>query len=326
MFHATWRNRGIVFPRSLVNHAFPERAYLSQFSGWNKFRQLWENFGKSPKVKSSHVVSPAAQAFTRRKRSRDLPGEAYGRVTTSGGEQLDRRRPEEADVRIMSQHCQQLSMLEIAKNLLLCQNRGEDCDLDCLTAPRETERAEKLKFKLIGLQLVNQIFCRKLRKQREESERLDRGGKDDQNIQKSPRLSFREVYDGECLKSLVAIRFEDSGHQVADSEKEHESVKSNGDKKDKFIAREKAQMRSASLKNYRRRFSTKNLKSGDRRHHSLKLHRKDLKPTSCPDLHESLSTEGRLQAYDSVDDFTTQLFAEHILPSSQEDLLSICFE
>ena len=229
-------------------------------------------------------------------------------------------------MRIMSQHCQQLSMLEIAKNLLLCQNRGEDCDLDCLTAPRE-ERTEKLKFKLIGLQLVNQIFCRKLRKQREESERLDHNvEKDDQNIQKSPRLSFREVYDGECLKSLVAIRFEDSGHQVAGSEKEHESVKSNGDKKDKFIAREKAQMRSASLKNYRRRFSTKNLKSGDRRHHSLKLHRKELKPTSCPDLHESLSTEQRLQAYDSVDDFTTQLFAEHILPSSQEDLLSICFE
>merc|ERR1712158_340756 len=144
--------------------------------------------------------------------------------------QLDRRRPEEADVRIMSQHCQQLSMLEIAKNLLLCQNRGEDCDLDCLTAPRE-ERTEKLKFKLIGLQLVNQIFCRKLRKQREESERLDHNVEklpDDQNIQKSPRLSFREVYDGECLKSLVAIRFEDSGHQVADSEKEHESVKSNG--------------------------------------------------------------------------------------------------
>merc|ERR1712158_136986 len=253
--------------------------------------------------------------------------------------QLDRRRPEEADVRIMSQHCQQLSMLEIAKNLLLCQNRGEDCDLDCLTTPRE-ERAEKLKFKLIGLQLVNQIFCRKLRKQREESERLDHNVEklpDEQNIQKSPRLSFREVYDGECLKSLVAIRFEDrfedsgirfedSGHQVAGSEKEHESVKSNGDKKDKFIAREKAQMRSASLKNYRRRFSTKNLKSGDRRHHSLKLHRKELKPTSCPDLHESLSTEQRLQAYDSVDDFTTQLFAEHILPSSQEDLLSICFE
>merc|ERR1712203_130991 len=268
--------------------------------------------------------------------------------TTSGGEQMDRRRPEEADVRIMSQHCRQLSMLEIAKNLLLCQNRGEDCDLDCLTSPRE-ERTEKLKFKLIGLQLVNQIFCRKLRKQRDESERLDRVEKDDQNIQKSPRLSFREVYDGECrkslvairfedkdkdkdkdkgecLKSLVAIRFEDSGHQVAGSEKEHESVKSNGDKKDKFIAREKAQMRSASLKNYRRRFSTKNLKSGDRRHHSLKLHRKELKPTSCPDLHESLSTEERLQAYDSVDDFTTQLFAEHILPSSQEDLLSICFE
>merc|ERR1712110_76891 len=247
----------------------------------------------------------------------DLPGGAYGRVTTSGGEQLDRRRPEEADVRIMSQHCQQLSMLEIAKNLLLCQNRGEDCDLDCLTAPRE-ERAEKLKFKMIGLQLVNQIFCRKLRKQREESERLDCGGKDDQNIQKSPRLSFREVYDGECRKSLVAIRFEDSGirfedsgHQVAGSEKEHESVKSNGDKKDKFIAREKAQMRSVSLKNYRRRFSTKNLKSGDRRHHSLKLHRKvdELKQSSCPDLasnleEESVSppTERRLQAYDSVDD------------------------
>merc|ERR1712158_137299 len=251
--------------------------------------------------------------------------------------QLDRRRPEEADVRIMSQHCQQLSMLEIAKNLLLCQNRSEDCDLDCLTEPRE-ERTEKLKFKLIGLQLVNQIFCRKLRKQREESERLGNnnngGGKDcasvssDQNKPSSPRLSFSEVYDGECLKSLVAIRFDDQ----ASSQNEDDSAKSNREKEDKFVKRERAQMRSVSLKNYRRRFSTKNLKSGDRRHHSLKLHRKvdELKQASCPDLasnmDESLSppTERRLQAYDSVDDFTSQLFAEHILPNSQEDLLSIC--
>ena len=90
-------HRGIVFPRCLVNHEFPERSYLSQFSGWNKFlagRQLWENFGKSPKVKSSHVVLPAAQAFTRRKRSRDLPGEACGLVTTTGGEQSSRRQSE----------------------------------------------------------------------------------------------------------------------------------------------------------------------------------------------------------------------------------------
>merc|ERR1711971_1451480 len=136
-------------------------------------------------------------------------------------------------------------MLEVAKNLLLCQNgHGDDSsDLEGLT-PRE-ERTEKLKFNLIGLQLVNQIFCRKLRKQRDESERLDpHVEKDDQSIQKSPRLSFREVYDGECRKSLVAIRFEDrfedsgirfedSGQQLAGSEKEHESVKSNGDKKDK---------------------------------------------------------------------------------------------
>jgi len=243
----------------------------------------------------------------------------------------------------MSQHCPQLSMLEIAKNLLLCQNHdGQDdnSDLDCLT-PRE-ERTEKLKFKLIGLQLVNQIFCRKLRKQREESERLAKsGGKDcagvssDQNKQSSPRLSFSEVYDGECLKSLVAIRFDDNGHQVASSQNEDDSSKSNREKKDKFVKRETAQMRSVSLKNYRRRFSTKNLKSGDRRHHSVKLHRKvdELKQVSCPDLaasnmDESLSppTERRLQAYDSVDDFTSQLFAEHILPNCQEDLLSICFE
>merc|ERR1711936_889209 len=225
--------------------------------------------------------------------------------------QLDRRRPEEADVRIMSQHCQQLSMLEIAKNLLLCQNRSEDCDLDCLTAPRE-ERTEKLKFKLIGLQLVNQIFCRKLRKQREESERLSNnnygGGKDcasvssDQNKPSSPRLSFSEVYDGECLKSLVAIRFEENGHQVASSQNEDDSDKSN---KDKFEQRERAQMRSVSLKNYRRRFSTKNLKSGDRRHHSLKVDRKvddQLKQASCPDLASNLDLESvsppRLEAYD----------------------------
>jgi len=241
----------------------------------------------------------------------------------------------------MSQNCQQVSMLEIAKNLLLCQNHhGQDdnSDLEGLT-PRE-ERTEKLKFKLIGLQLVNQIFCRKLRKQREESERLGNnnngGGKDcasvssDQNKPSSPRLSFSEVYDGECLKSLVAIRFDDQ----ASSQNEDDSAKSNREKEDKFVKRERAQMRSVSLKNYRRRFSTKNLKSGDRRHHSLKLHRKvdELKQASCPDLasnmDESLSppTERRLQAYDSVDDFTSQLFAEHILPKSQEDLLSICFE
>jgi len=189
-------------------------------------------------------------------------------------------------------------MLEIAKNLLLCQNHhGEDdhSDLDCLT-PRE-ERTEKLKFKLIGLQLVNQIFCRKLRKQREESERLSNnnygGGKDcasvssDQNKPSSPRLSFSEVYDGECLKSLVAIRFEDNGHQVASSQNEDDSDKSN---EDKFGKRERVQMRSVSLKNYRRRFSTKNLKSGDRRHHSLKVDRKvdELKQASCPDLASNL--------------------------------------
>lgn len=243
----------------------------------------------------------------------------------------------------MSHNCQQVSMLEIAKNLLLCQNHhGQDdnSDLEGLT-PRE-ERTEKLKFKLIGLQLVNQIFCRKLRKQREESERLGnnnngRGGKDsasvssDQNKPSSPRLSFSEVFDGECLKSLVAIRFEDNGHEVVTSQNGDDSAKSN---RDKFVTREGAQMRSVSLKNYRRRFSTKNLKSCDRRHHSLKVHRKvDEKQVSCPDLAsnldlESLSppTQRRLQAYDSVDDFTSQLFAEHVLPNSQEDLLSICFE
>merc|ERR1719222_1765592 len=246
----------------------------------------------------------------------------------------------------MSQNFQQVSMLEIAKNLLLCQNHhGEDdnSDLEGLT-PRE-ERTEKLKFKLIGLQLVNQIFCRKLRKQREESERLgnnnNNNGKDcpsvspDQNKPSSPRLSFSEVYDGACLKSLVAIRFDDKGHQVASSRNEDDSGKSNRENQDTFVKRERAQMRSVSLKNYRRRFSTKNLKSGDRRHHSLKLHRKvdELKQASCPDLASSLDeesvslpTERRLQAYDSVDDFTSQLFAEHILPNSQEDLLSICFE
>jgi hypothetical protein len=237
----------------------------------------------------------------------------------------------------MSQNYQQVSMLEIAKNLLLCQNHGhgqdDNSDLEGLT-PRE-ERSEKLKFKLIGLQLVNQIFCRKLRKQREESERLGNDNNNvsaDQNNPSSPRLSFSEVYDGECLKSLVAIRFDDN--PVASSQNEDDSAKSNREKQDKFVKRERARMRSVSLKNYRRRFSTKNLKSGDRRHHSLKLHRKveELKQASCPDLASSLDeslsppTERRLQVCDSVDDFTSQLFAEHILPNSQEDLLSICFE
>ena len=122
-------------------------------------------------------------------------------------------------------------MLEIAKNLLLCQNHhGQDdnSDLEGLT-PRE-ERTEKLKFKLIGLQLVNQIFCRKLRKQREESERLgnNNNGGDctsvslDQNKPSSPRLSFSEVHDGECLKSLVAIRFDDQ----ASSQNEDDSARS----------------------------------------------------------------------------------------------------
>merc|ERR1711983_33212 len=267
---------------------------------------------------------------------------ADGRVKEGRCEQIEK----DVSRLRMSQNCQHVSMLEIAKNLLLCQNQhgeNDNSDLDCLT-PRE-ERTEKLKFKLIGLQLVNQIFCRKLRKQREESERLSNnnygGGKDcasvssDQNKPSSPRLSFSEVYDGECLKSLVAIRFEENGHQVASSQNEDDSDKSN---EDKFGKRERVQMRSVSLKNYRRRFSTKNLKSGDRRHHSLKVDRKvddQLKQASCPDLASNLHlesvssppTQRRLEAYDSVDDFTSQLFAEHILPTnSQEDLLSICFE
>ena len=247
----------------------------------------------------------------------------------------------------MSQHCQ-LSMLEIAKSLLLCQNHhgdGDGSDLEGLT-PREGHSTEKLKFKLIGLQLVNQIFCRKLRKRREESERLSNIIDDKDSIvvpeeiaPKSPRLSFREVHDGECLKSLVAIRFDDCGHTVSSSEKANDSAgQLHRDKRDRFVEKEGVQMRCVSLKDYNRRFSKKNLKSGNQRHHSLKVHRKfnDLKGSSCPDLGlavalkngvESVSpSEARLQAYDSVDDFTSQLFAEHILPNSHEDLLSICFE
>ena len=247
----------------------------------------------------------------------------------------------------MSQLCQ-LSMLEIAKSLLLCQNHhgdGDGSDLEGLT-PREGHSTEKLKFKLIGLQLVNQIFCRKLRKRREESERLSNiiDNKDsivvpEENAQKSPRLSFREVHDGECLKSLVAIRFDDCEHTMSSSEKANDSAgQLRRDKRDRFVEKEGVQMRCVSLKDYNRRFSKKNLKSGNQRHHSLKVHRKfnDLKGSSCPDLGlavalkngvESVSpSEARLQAYDSVDDFTSQLFAEHILPNSHEDLLSICFE
>ena len=231
----------------------------------------------------------------------------------------------------------QVSMLEIAKNLLLCKHEVDHSDQPGDFNIR-AESTEKLKFKLISLQLVNQIFCRKLRRKQEEIERLTSVEDDEYKQETStkeekrcPEVSFSSVYEGDCLKSKVAIKF-NTERVTEEQDLWHESGDTNEVRERKFVVREGPRVRSRSLMNYRRKFSTKNSKSSDRRHHSVKSRAKrdETKPLSCPDLHKDDKTCGgyrpRLASFDSVDDFTSQLFDDNIFQSSREDLLSICFE
>jgi len=259
----------------------------------------------------------------------------------------------------MSANCQ-ISMLEIAKNLLLCRQQVAECEDLCVRG----EGTEKLKFKLVSLQLVNQIFCKKLRRKDAEIERLTVGqggevadtateqahtaqevpvlSQKEQDV--SPRLSFSELYEDDCLKSKISIRFrkwsdefEETPIDVLESKETSQTATQGGEKK--FVARERRKGRSKSLMNYRRKFSTKKSKFGERRHHSVKARgdREGLRhQTSCPDLVEAGRQEARQgrrgprrntsNVYDSIDDFTSQLFTDDLLPGSEVDLLSICFE
>jgi len=226
------------------------------------------------------------------------------------------------------------------------------------------EGSEKLKFKLVSLQLVNQIFCKKLRRKDAEIEKLTLaeikkdGEKETEQETKSqeatvsnkrqeecPRLSFSECHEDNCLKSKISIRFRkwsEEFEQMSTINNPEGTARSeteqHGEEK-KFIARERRKGRSKSLMNYRRRFSTKNKPNGERRHHSVKTrgHREERRlQTSCPDLVEAGREEKRLgrrgprrntsNIYDSIDDFTNQLFTDDLSPSSEVDLLSICFE
>ena len=231
----------------------------------------------------------------------------------------------------------QISMLEIAKNLLLCKHEVDHNDQHGDFKFR-AESTEKLKFKLISLQLVNQIFCRKLRRKQEDIERLTSVEEDEESQETStkeeeslPEVTFSNVYEGDCLKSKVAIKF-NTERLTEKQDLPHESVDTNEVTERKFVVREGPRVRSRSLMNYTRKFSTKNLKLSSRRHHSVKSRAKrdETKPLSCPDLHKDDKTCGgympRLASFDSVDDFTSQLFDDHIFQSSREDLLSICFE
>jgi len=227
------------------------------------------------------------------------------------------------------------------------------------------EGSEKLKFKLVSLQLVNQIFCKKLRRKDAEIEKLTLaeikkdGEKETEQETKSqeatvsnkrhddcPRLSFSECHEDNCLKSKISIRFRKWSEEfeqistINNSEgKENTGTEVQGEDK-KFIARERRKGRSKSLMNYRRRFSTKKNPNTERRHHSVKTrgHREERRlQTSCPDLVEAGREEARLgrrrgprrntsNIYDSIDDFTNQLFTDDLSPTSEVDLLSICFE
>jgi len=269
----------------------------------------------------------------------------------------------------MSVPCQ-ISMLEIAKNLLMCRRQVAECEEMYVKG----EGTEKLKFKLVSLQLVNQIFCKKLRKKDAEIERLtvgqDAEKQTEEEEEKSqevteshkhqddcPRLSFSELYEDDCLKSKISIRFRKWSEEFEQTSTINQStinqstinqstinqstinIPEGGEKK--FVVRERRKGRSRSLMNYRRKFSTKKNQNSERRHHSVKSrgHREERRlQTSCPDLVEAAREEARIgrrgrgprrntsNIYDSIDDFTCQLFTDDLSPSSEVDLLSICFE
>ena len=162
----------------------------------------------------------------------------------------------------------------------------------------------------------------------------------------SPRVSFREVYEDNCRKSKVSITFE--AELEAARPRSVERVTLRGEASDqrevdqderRFVAREGRRTRTRSLINYRRRFSTKAARwGGERRHHSVKTRgarrQSESHRGSCPDILAAggFSEIGKRSRptgskWDSVDDFTSLLFRDNNnLVSTQEDLLSICFE
>jgi hypothetical protein len=231
----------------------------------------------------------------------------------------------------------EVSMLEMARNLLLCQYGTDE---EALVMGQRTKSTEKLKFKLIGRQLVHQLLCRKLKRRKEDGERLtsekdlepsaNEKEEDASKFENSPRLRFSEVYDGNCRKSMVEIQFIPEPSSRLET-KDDESGRRLPEQERKFVAREGRPARSLSLMNYRRKFSTKTLKPGERRHQSVKGRSEERRQASCPDLQEEdkevmPGAAARVRSCDSVDDFTSQLFSDDLLRSSQEDLLSICFE
>ena len=278
----------------------------------------------------------------------------------------------------MSSRTCEISMLTIAKKLLLCQRsvnktRGGEGE----TVADQPDSPEKIKFRLISLQLVNTIFCRKLRKNLGDMELLTRAeelpdkadvGPEERSPHvalkevsedpsprvsfrevsedPSPRVTFREVYEDNCRKSKVSITFEEE--QEANRPRSVERVTLRREASDqreadqeemRFVAREGRRTRTRSLINYRRRLSTKAARSGgERRHHSVKTRegrrQSESHRGSCPDLLAGggLGENGKGSRptgskWDSVDDFTSLLFRDNNnLVSTQEDLLSICFE
>ena len=256
-------------------------------------------------------------------------------------------------------------MLTIAKKLLLCQRSvSKTGGSEGETVAAQTDSPEKIKFRLISLQLVNTIFCRKLRQNLGDTELLTRAeevpeeadvGTEERSPHvafrevledPSPRVSFREVYEDNCRKSKVSITFEEE--LEANRPRSVERVTLRGETSDqrevdqderRFVAREGRRTRTRSLINYRRRFSTKAARwGGERRHHSVKTRgarrQSESHRGSCPDILAAggFSEIGKRSRptgskWDSVDDFTSLLFRDNNnLVSTQEDLLSICFE
>ena len=257
-------------------------------------------------------------------------------------------------------------MLTIAKKLLLCQRSvSKPGGSEGETVAAQPDSPEKIKFRLISLQLVNTIFCRKLRQNLGDTELLTRAeelpeeadmGPEERSPHvafrevledPSPRVSFREVYEDNCRKSKVSITFEEE--LEANRPRSVERVTLRGETSDqrevdqderRFVAREGRRTRTRSLINYRRRFSTKAARwGGERRHHSVKTRgarrQSESHRGSCPDIlaaggfseigKGSRPTTG--SKWDSVDNFTSLLFRDNNnLVSTQEDLLSICFE
>ena len=233
-------------------------------------------------------------------------------------------------------------MFEIARNVLFCQHKVSS-SVDQLDSTQESTH----KVRLITWQLVNLVFCRKLPRQGSHCENCDvtlemketkSEEVDEANRHTPPQLNFCKEYEGNRLKSKVSIKFRNKNDKVTSSNNESESPSEIPEFKErKFVVKEAQRVRSRSLMNYKRKFSTK--RSNDPRNQSVRNRRRgDDKQhdASCPDLvsaddknfqeegHEDKSRTCR--SFDSLDNFTSQLFKDDFINTTHEDLLSICFE